>query len=93
MSRFVYMISNHDDYGSENCMVTLHRDNVLNLLDKWFKVNNYVEERFAEYIQECKKKLEEYLKLEDSVCQHNLGTGWGGVQFHIIEIADANDTP
>ena len=71
---YVYLISDHHEYGSENVRATLDRSKVLSLL--------------PEDYSDCEPRLRELLQSSDEELAkdypHNLCGGWGGAQLHVV---------
>lgn len=84
--RYVYLIGNHHEYGSENLRATLDRSRVLELWASWASANGFAGDEYAE------SHLKELLQQEDTeLCgdnsPHNL-SDWGGPQLHVVELME-----
>lgn len=82
MSKYVYMLSTYGEYGSEDCVCTLDRSRIKDML--------------AAKFPEWKLQPDENLSLEKIVsmndddlakkCGHDITCGWGGIQLHVIPV-------
>lgn len=73
----VYLLSDYNEYGSENVVGTMDKSKVMELMKSNFSF--WSEDNSDELI----KTLNEDVA---STMPYTLGKGWGGVQLHIIEL-------
>jgi hypothetical protein len=99
--RYVYLLSDHGEHGSEHVRATLNR-NLLHpmLVSFWDRRERECKTKvemeawlawIRNTIDEALPRLQELLALSDDVLvndgdPHNLQGGWGGVQLHVIPL-------
>jgi hypothetical protein len=79
----IYMINDYQEDGPENIRVASSIDGIRDALAKEvLRLHNG-----EEYLKKISPKFEALLAV-DMPCSENLGTGWGGLQFHILDTED-----
>lgn len=92
MTQYVYLLSDHDEHGSENVVATLDRGRLLELLVKGWPWADKTEGRnLPENVKNESDILREYLAANTDAdladgAPRNLSYGWGGVQLHVVEL-------
>jgi hypothetical protein len=99
---YVYMLSDYDEHGSENCAATLDRNRLLSMIDEnWPKIDfnsrpayasnpQFYADRQLQWMEQAKASLTKLLdQTDEDLAQgsgHNLHDGWGGAQLHVIKL-------
>ena len=78
MTKYVYMLSDYGEYGSQNCMATLDRGKLYEMCGvRW------PHEHVINGLRGVLERSDEDL---DDGSGHNLTEVWGGPQLHVIKL-------
>lgn len=91
---FVYLLSDHDEYGSQHVVATLDRSKLEGLIDEnWPNKpteSEVMHSRWEAWRAEAKAGLAEHLARSDEELATgmplNLHSGWGGAQLHVVKL-------
>lgn len=93
--RYVYLLGDHDEGGTENALATLDREKLPALLDAWMdglKQKRPHDPQVAIYRDNVSSVLGTLMKLTDEeLCERSplsMTVGWGGVQLHVVKLLD-----
>ena len=81
MIETVYLLSDYEEHGAENVEATLDATKLYGMLEE--RIKDYRDEQYKEKMRENLKK---YLSEFDELDGRDLGSGWGGIQLHIVKI-------
>jgi len=85
---YVYILSDHDEYGAENLVATLDRSLLMGMVEKnWPKYKPV-------WIEEAKAGLARHLEelSDEELCEKtrknglDCHRGWGGMQLHVVKL-------
>lgn len=99
---YVYILSCYDEHGAEDATATLDRSRLPDMLkENWPEPTevdwsspkpHWRQEYHKKWIEDALQALTELLKITDEelavdrTCGHNLHTGWGGIQLHVLQL-------
>ena len=81
MAQYVYLIADHDEYGSENMRATLDRSLVPKLFEDGWRPQE------PEQLAKLLGKTDEELARRRA--GHDLSDGWGGPQLFVVRLDES----
>ena len=84
--KYVYLLSDYDEYGAEHVAATLDRARLLDLVDaNWTDASEEFREIAKKELASLLERLDiDLLKEEGN--GHSLHHGWGGAQLHVVQL-------
>lgn len=95
--RYIYLLSDHDEHGSEHVQAVENREDLLALLRRrcqadWPDIMSGIMARAAALLERSDESLSAPRDaVEPGSHPENLMRGWGGLQLHVVKVLSKGD--